>query len=149
MALAISVHEAFVAHPQAASDDIIKLIHEVECLFAALVVVVFILWLLFLMWILLVNVLQNFPAVEVQVVILLLEGQDDVAAIIAPVNILRSWANVDSSDCYLCLPVIEGNELFALDAQESSSVDSFDLEASVEYFVFLQVLVDLDVVVIA
>ena len=47
------------------------------------------------------------------------------------------------------LPIIECDELLALDSQKSASEDAFILEVSLERFVLAEVLVDLDCAIIS
>ena len=47
------------------------------------------------------------------------------------------------------LPIIKGDEFFALDGQESASEDALILEVSLERFVLAEVLVDLNCAIIS
>ncbi len=63
--------------------------------------------------------------------------------IFAPVNVFGSWTHIDSSNDVKLLPIIESDEIFALDSQESTSVDSLILEISFECLVFAEILENL------
>lgn len=47
------------------------------------------------------------------------------------------------------LPIIKGDEFFALDGQKSASEDAFILEVSLERFVLAKVLIDLDCAIVS
>jgi len=58
-------------------------------------------------------------------------------AILAPVNVLWSWRDIDSSYENLSFPIIESDEFFALNSKENSTKYLLDLETNVKGIEFL------------
>lgn len=82
-------------------------------------------------------------------VIVIFKSEHHLVAGVAPIDVLGSRADVDSPYVYLSVPVVERNEVLALDSEQTATEDPLDAEANLENFELLHVFVNLDFVIVA
>ena len=134
-ALGIGKDEALRTDPETACDDICILLDEVKGLLTPVIV---------LSGRLRLQVGVGLLRIEVEQVVLLFQSQHNLLPVFRPVQVSRSWTNVDSPHKGLALPIVEGYELLRLGSEESTSKDALHRKAGVERLVLLHVLVDLE-----